>query len=100
MNCLIWNCRGAGGRSFHNLIRDCIRIYRLDFVDILEPRISGNTADKVVKRIGLSEGIRVEANGFSGGIWCLWKSQCPPIRVLSTSRYCIHLIANKNSPFA
>lgn len=68
MNYLIWNCRSAGGRNFHNLVRDCIRICRLDFVALLEPIISGATADKVVQKIGLSEGVRVEAIGFSWGI--------------------------------
>lgn len=49
-----WKCRGAGGRNSHNLMRDCIRWYRLDFVAILEPRISRIAADKVAQRIGLS----------------------------------------------
>lgn len=98
MNFLVWNCRGAGGCHFHNLIRDYyIGIYRLDFVAILEPHISGDSANKVIDDIGFSKSVRVEARGFSGGIWCLWKSQCPPIRVISSSFFCIHLIINENS---
>ncbi|CAJ2637909.1 unnamed protein product [Trifolium pratense] len=58
---------------------------------LLEPRISGITADNVIKKMGIPNGTRVEANGFLGGIWCLWKDNCPSITVMSTSQYFIHL---------
>lgn len=59
MNSLIWNYRGAGGKNFSALIRDLMRIYHLDFIAILEPRISGSHADDVIKRIGLQESSKV-----------------------------------------
>lgn len=91
MNWLIWNCRGAGDNNFPGLMRDCIRIYNLSFVAILEPRISGVRADSVVNRLGMDGMVRVEANGFSGGIWCLWKQSSLSVDVVSSSCYCIHL---------
>jgi hypothetical protein len=100
MNCLVWNCRGAGGRFFPSLIRDYIKIYHIDFIAILETRISGIKAEKVIKKIGMDKCAKVEAIGFSGGIWCLWKSSCPPITVIASSRYCIHLKVNGNAPSA
>lgn len=84
MNSLVWNCRRAGGKNFHNLVRDIMKIYHIDFIAILEPKISGTRAENVVNRIGLDDGVRVEAQGFSGGIWCLWKSFCPTISVIQT----------------
>lgn len=98
MNSLIWNCRGAGGRNFASMIRDFLSIYQLDFIAIIEPRISGPTADRVIKKIGLVEGARVDARGFSGGIWCLWRSSFISVSVISTSRYCVHLKMNPSSP--
>lgn len=95
---MIWNCRGAGGRNFHNLIKDYMRIYKLDFIAILEHRISGSTTDRVINKTSLIEGARVDACGFSGGIWCLWKSNILPISFVRSSRYCIHLKMNFNSP--
>lgn len=65
---------------------------------ILEPRISGENADRVIQKIGLVEGARVDACGFSGGIWCLWRSNFMPVSVIASSRYCIHLKINPNSP--
>lgn len=40
---------------------------------LVETRIGGLVADKVIKKIGLPFSHRVEARGFSGGIWVLWK---------------------------
>lgn len=74
MNSMIWNVRGAGGRSFANVIKDYIRIYKMDFIAILEPRVSGQTVDRIIQKIGLVEGATVDACGFSGGIWCLWRA--------------------------
>lgn len=97
MSFIIWNCRGAGGRSFPGLIRDCFRLYDLDFIAIQEPRISGARADIVINKCGVDGIARVEASGFSGGIWCLWKNSRIAISVISTSRYCIHLKVNPSS---
>lgn len=53
------------------MIKDIMRIYKLDFTTILEPRISRERADAVIRRIGLVKGATVEARGFAGGLWCL-----------------------------
>lgn len=71
MNSMIWKCRGAGGITFASMIKDFLTIYQLDFVAILEPRISGVRSDKVIQIIDLVEGARVDAQGLPGGIWCL-----------------------------
>lgn len=68
MNSVVWNCCGVGGRFFPATIKDYMRIYQLDFIAILEPRISGDRAAAVIQKIGLLEGARVDAQGFSGGI--------------------------------
>ncbi|KAI9124952.1 hypothetical protein K1719_003568 [Acacia pycnantha] len=70
---LVWNCRGAASKGFAAVLKDMKRRYRLDLVVILEPRISGNTASKVIKNWGFKHSVRVEAVGFSGGIWILWE---------------------------
>ncbi|GAU21713.1 hypothetical protein TSUD_180570 [Trifolium subterraneum] len=100
MNCLVWNCRGAIGHNFPSLIRDYTRIYHIDFLAILETCINGNADEKVIKKFGMDNCVRVDAIGFSGGIWHLWRSNCPPITVISTSHHCIHLKINGNSSSA
>lgn len=98
MNWLVWNCRGAGKRHFPANIKDYVTMYRLDFIAILEPRVSGAKANEIIQKMGLVEGARVEANGFSGGIWCLWRPSCPPMQLISSSRYYIHLRVNPQTP--
>lgn len=98
MNSLVWNCRGAGGKDFPALVCDYIKIYNLNFVAILEPKVSGPRADVIVKKIGLEGCVRVEASGFLGGIWCLWNTSRLNIVVLATTTSCVHLKINPNSP--
>ncbi|KAI9100326.1 hypothetical protein K1719_024544 [Acacia pycnantha] len=72
---LVWNSRGATSKGFAAVLRDMKRRYRLDLVVILEPRISGNPASKVIKNWGFKHSVRMEAVGFSGGIWLLWEME-------------------------
>lgn len=97
MNLLVWNCRGAGGRNFPGHIRDLVSIYKLSFVAILEPRIIGNRANNVINRIGFDGVVKVEARGFAGGIWCMWRQNQMTIQVLYTSNHCILLKVNPRS---
>ncbi|KAJ1385345.1 Endonuclease/exonuclease/phosphatase superfamily [Sesbania bispinosa] len=47
--------------------------------------------------MGFSGGIRVEAQGFSGGIWCMWKADTISVKVIKTTSQCIHLkLTNAN----
>lgn len=96
-NMLFWNCRGVGNSRFPGLVRDYAHMYNLCFLAIFEPRISENKANKVVDRLGFDDNVRVEAVGFAGGIWCLWKHNKINIEVLSTSKYCILLKVNSRS---
>lgn len=69
---LFWNCQGAASREFIRVLKNFVNTYRLDMISIFEPRISGGNADDACKKIGFANWVRVEANGFSGGIWVLW----------------------------
>ncbi|XP_019188966.1 PREDICTED: uncharacterized protein LOC109183336 [Ipomoea nil] len=40
----------------------------------MEPRISGASTNKVCKKFGFENWIRVEVVGFNGGIWLLWRN--------------------------
>ena len=50
-----------------------VQNYKPLLVVLLEPHISGYKADNFIKRSGFDKSYRVEAEGFSGGIWVLWK---------------------------
>ncbi|KAL4272499.1 hypothetical protein GQ457_13G019110 [Hibiscus cannabinus] len=56
-------------RSFKLMVRNQVP----DIVAIFEPRISGQAANTFVHRSEFEYSYRVEARGFSGGIWIMWR---------------------------
>ncbi|KAL4297374.1 hypothetical protein GQ457_12G006380 [Hibiscus cannabinus] len=62
-----------------------------DVVVLLEQRVSGRKADLFIARHDFPCSYRVEASGFSGGIWLLWKSSVS-IDVLAVSTQYIHAL--------
>ncbi|XP_019166615.1 PREDICTED: uncharacterized protein LOC109162348 [Ipomoea nil] len=40
---------------------------------LFEPKVSGNHANAICSKLGFPNWIRVEAFGYSGGIWVFWK---------------------------
>ncbi|XP_031105341.1 uncharacterized protein LOC116010192 [Ipomoea triloba] len=71
---IIWNCQGAGGKGFHRVLKNLIQTHRPDILGLVEPKVSGSQANVVCSKLGYSDWIRVEAVGFSGGIWVFWNS--------------------------
>ncbi|KAI9086021.1 hypothetical protein K1719_032098 [Acacia pycnantha] len=64
--------------------------YKLSLVVVLEPRISGNQASKVIRNWGFKHSVRKEAAGFSGGIWLLWELDDLKVDVLKLDEQVIH----------
>jgi hypothetical protein len=79
---LAWNCQGISNKKTIsiltlsskqvNYLKELIDIYKINVVILLEPRVSGITALSIIKTLGMAKSHRVEAIGFSGGIWILW----------------------------
>lgn len=70
---IIWNCNGAASPSFLHTINDIIRFHEPDTLRLLEPRTNGAQADSICRKLGFDTWVRVEAYGYSGGIWVFWK---------------------------
>ncbi|XP_031095036.1 uncharacterized protein LOC115999320 [Ipomoea triloba] len=51
-----------------------IRLHKPTIVCLLEPKVSEDQANRICSSFGFEEWIRVEAVGFSGGIWILWRN--------------------------
>lgn len=73
MNLLVWNCQGANSREMNRIIKEMIIKFRPSILGLLEPRVSGSHADDICNKMGYENWLRVEAVGFSGGIWIFWK---------------------------
>ena len=70
-NILVWNCTGARKKISPSLIEDMKRHYKASFVVLMETRISGVRAAKVVQKLDFDGHFMVEAEGFTGDIWVL-----------------------------
>lgn len=57
---------------------------------IIEPRISGVKADKITSKLGYDYSYRVEAKGFSGGIWLLWDRNHVNVVIITSSSQLLH----------
>ena len=70
-------------------MNELIRIHKPDIMGLVEPRIRGVQADSTCIKMSFHNWIRIEALGFSGGIWVLWKD-CIQVNVLRTHLQFIH----------
>ena len=87
---LFWNCQGAASQSFRRIFRMFTQSYKPQLVALCEPRISGVKTNDFIRHSGYDHSHRVEAAGFSGGIWLLWKAGLD-VTILINHRQYIHL---------
>ncbi|KAF7823171.1 putative ribonuclease H protein At1g65750 family [Senna tora] len=90
MNCVVWNCRGTGAKSFPGVVRDLKRNFQVDFLALLETHQEGFRAQRIMDKFGFDQREIVEAVGYAGGIWCLWKNNGSRIRVVQRHNQFIH----------
>ena len=95
---MFWNVQGAASGEFRRSFKTIIKNYNPSMVVLMEPRISGVKADDFIKKSGFDYFHRVEAMGFSGGIWLLWRSSIE-VEVLINHRQFIHFKICLNKTF-
>ncbi|KAI9110616.1 hypothetical protein K1719_018482 [Acacia pycnantha] len=87
---LVWNSRGAASKGFAAVVKDMKSRHKLDLVVILEPRVSGIQASRIIKNWGFRHSVRMEAEGFSGGIWIVWQRDDLNMAVITKDEQFIH----------
>lgn len=70
--------------------------YNLIMIMLLEPRISGEEASHVHRRLGKNHWICLEADGFSDWVWLLWNDESIKIKLLNVHKSFIR-VAIKSS---
>ena len=91
MNYMIWNSRGTGLKSFPSLVREIKKQYKLDFLAILETRANASKTERIIRQLGFSKFTFSAAEGYSGGIWCLWEEGSLTIEVIDRQKQFMHL---------
>lgn len=99
MSFLCWNCRGAAAKSFIGRVKDVLAGKNVSIFVLLETRVSGVKADRIIRKLGFNTWIRLEATGYAGGIWILWNKEETSIRYISSTTQFIHVqVAMPHSP--
>lgn len=91
VNLIAWNCQGVGNRSSRLELKEVVKKHSVDMVALLEPKMSGVGADKIINGCGFTDWVRVEAEGFSGGIWVLWTNSTLDVEIIESQAQFIHL---------
>jgi len=100
MGLMFWNCRGAGNSNFSALVHDMKKINDFDILAVVEPRVSGAIADRIIDKLKFNSSYRIEAQGRSGGIWLLWNNNKFDIKILNSSIHCIHGVVDEGKDSA
>ncbi|KAL4284458.1 hypothetical protein GQ457_16G019810 [Hibiscus cannabinus] len=69
--------------------RDLV-LYDPSLIALVETRVCGRCANSVIRHLGFDISFRVEARGFRGGLWILWKSSID-VRFLCLSNQYVHM---------
>ncbi|OMO68562.1 reverse transcriptase [Corchorus capsularis] len=77
--------QGAANPDFRRNMLELIHSHHVDLLIIVEPRVSGVKADRIISRLRFDGFTKVDAVGFSGGIWVLWKSSIGLMNVVEQS---------------
>lgn len=68
MKIIMWNCQGAGKRSFTVYCLGLKLSYRPHVMFFMETRVSARSAEHIIPTLGYSDHFRVPSEGFAGGI--------------------------------
>lgn len=49
---VVWNCQGAGNPKFYTIMKEYMREFDPTLVVLVETRVSGQTAEWAIKKIG------------------------------------------------
>ncbi|KAI9112959.1 hypothetical protein K1719_016073 [Acacia pycnantha] len=81
---------GAASKGIAAVVREIRKQYKIDIVAILEPRVSGTQENKIIRSWGFKHSRRVEAEGFSSGVWLLWEREDLLVTVIWSEEQFLH----------
>lgn len=85
MKVLSWNCRGAISPRFYRCLKEILRQYYPDVLFLMEPRVQSQKGRRILQSFSYTQYVAVEADGFSGGLWCFWNENDVALEILEAS---------------
>ncbi|XP_074297142.1 uncharacterized protein LOC141627825 [Silene latifolia] len=71
---MVWNVQGTGNKKKINAIKEVVKTYRPSVLALVETHMGPDHAVKLGEILGYDGQSRVNAIGFSGGIWLYWNT--------------------------
>lgn len=59
MNILSWNCQGAASLDFIRVLKELVKLRKIECLGLLETKVSGYQADKICTSIEFHNWVRV-----------------------------------------
>ncbi|XP_021726905.1 uncharacterized protein LOC110694051 [Chenopodium quinoa] len=87
ITCMIWNTQGTGSREFINVLKEIVRVNKPCVLALVETHMGGDHAQKIASILNYNGHTRVDAQGYSGGIWIYWKPELVKFRGTFTAIY-------------
>ena len=86
---IVWNCQGTALKEFNRILQFLLSIHNPSILGLVETKVSGSNANDICNRIGFDHCVKVEALGFSGGIW-LFSHKEINVTIIKTHPQFIH----------
>ena len=81
---MVWNYQGTVSREFRRTLSELIKFHNPEIVGLLETKNSREPANNFCMQLGFENWVRVEAVGYSGGIWIFWNGSKCHVEVVKT----------------
>ncbi|XP_021843231.1 uncharacterized protein [Spinacia oleracea] len=89
ITCMVWNVQGAGSREI-------IQTHKPMVLALVETHMGGQQASKIATMLHYNGHTRVDAQGFSGGIWVYWKPELVTINPIEQHNQYITMEITRN----
>ncbi|KAL2944624.1 5-methylthioadenosine/S-adenosylhomocysteine deaminase [Bienertia sinuspersici] len=80
-----FNTMRAGCRELLATLREVVRVNKPKVLDLVETHVGGMQAMRIATMVGYDGSMRLEAEGFRGGIWVYWKKDLVTIAPIQRS---------------
>lgn len=95
-----WNCQGYASVKFPRIFHEYNMKHKPDIICLLELRVSMEKADSIIAKLGFRSSHRVEAIGYSRGIWLGWKDLVNVEVVQTHSQFILAKVWEVSSPLS
>ncbi|XP_074315711.1 uncharacterized protein LOC141651919 [Silene latifolia] len=96
---MVWNVQGTGSKNKISAIKEVVKTYKPTVLALVETHMGSDHTIKLGTILGYIRQCRVNANGFSGGIWQYWNTSIVTIHPVIEHQQLISVEIARNGEF-